>query len=133
MCLYWIRKYAKNIEPKAPPMHVLTLSKWASFIASSREKTEFMSITLVTKKTRQIVGFDLAYDKSKNRTQKLTARSKQNTTIPMPILAIKKCLIAENTFIFTISLTPLQSKASILTSANTLLHFNANPNAFFAY
>ena len=36
MCLYWIRKYAKNIEPKETPNTRVNASKWMSCTASSR-------------------------------------------------------------------------------------------------
>ena len=75
MCLYWIRKYAKNIEPKETPNTRVNASKWMSCTASSREKNRFYAITLVSRDTREIVGFDIALDKSRKQTQLLVDRS----------------------------------------------------------
>ena len=92
MCLYWIRKYAKNIEPKKLQIRGLTSSKWTSCTASSREKNRFYTITLVSRDTREIVGFDIAFDKSRERIQRLLVapRRRVNTTLTL-IRRIRKC------------------------------------------
>ena len=46
-----------------------------SCTASSREKNRFYAITLVSRDTREIVGFDIAFDKSRERIQRLVDRS----------------------------------------------------------
>ena len=40
MCLHWVRKFAKDIEPKETSNARLILSKWTSCIASLREKKQ---------------------------------------------------------------------------------------------
>jgi IS1 family transposase len=54
---------------------MLTSLKWTSCTASSREKNRFYAITLVSRDTREIVGFDIAFDKSRERIQRLVDRS----------------------------------------------------------
>ena len=49
--------------------------KWTSCIVSSREKNRFYAITLVSRDTRQIVGYDIAFDKSRERIQRLVDNS----------------------------------------------------------
>ena len=46
-----------------------------SFTASSREKNRIYAITLVNRDTRQIVGYDVAFDKSRERIQCLVDSS----------------------------------------------------------
>ena len=41
----------------------------------SREKNRFYAITLVSRDTREIVGFDIAFDKSRERIQRLVDHS----------------------------------------------------------
>ena len=41
----------------------------------SREKNRFYAITLVSRDAREIVGFDIAFDKSRERIQRLVDRS----------------------------------------------------------
>ena len=75
MCLYWIRKYAKNIEPKETPntrVNVIEMDELYSFV---ERKNRFYAITLVSRDTREIVGFDIAFDKSRERIQHLVDRS----------------------------------------------------------
>ena len=75
MCLYWIRKYAKNIEPKKTPntrVNVIEMDELYSFV---ERKNRFYAITLVSRDTREIVGFDIAFDKSRERIQRLVDRS----------------------------------------------------------
>ena len=60
MCLYWIRKYAKNTEPKVLPnalVNVIEMDELYSFV---ERKNKFYAITLVGRDTREIVGFDIA-------------------------------------------------------------------------
>ena len=61
----------KILRPKWFQMRGLTSSKWTSSIVSSREKNRFYAITLVSRDTREIVGFD----KSRERIQRLVDRS----------------------------------------------------------
>ncbi len=71
MCLYWIRKYAKNIEPKVLPrarLNVIEMDELYSFV---ERKNRFYAITLVSRDTRENVGFDIAFDKSRERIQHL--------------------------------------------------------------
>ncbi len=56
-------------------MRGLTSLKRTSCTASSREKNRFYAITLVSRDTREIVGFDIAFDKSRERIQCLVDRS----------------------------------------------------------
>ena len=56
-------------------MRGLTSSKWTSCTALSREKNRFYAITLVSRDTREIVGIDIAFDKSRERIQRLVDRS----------------------------------------------------------
>ena len=63
MCLYWIRKYAKNIESKETPnarVNVIEMDALYSFV---ERKNRFYAITLVSRDTRQIIGYGLAFDK----------------------------------------------------------------------
>ena len=67
MCLYWMRKYAKEIEAKETPnarVNVIEMDELYSFV---ERKNRFYAITLVSRDTREIVGFDIACDKSRTR------------------------------------------------------------------
>ena len=46
-----------------------------SYTASSREKNKIYVITLVSRDKRQIVGYDIAFDKSRERIQRLVDNS----------------------------------------------------------
>ena len=75
MCLYWIRKYAKNIEPKETPntrVNVIEMGELYSFV---ERKNRFYAITPVSRDTREIVGFDIVLDKSRERVQRLVDNS----------------------------------------------------------
>ena len=65
----------KILSPKRLQIRGLTSSQWTSGTASSREKNRFYAITLVSRDTREIVGFDIAFDKSRERIQRLVDRS----------------------------------------------------------
>ena len=65
----------KILSPKRLQMRGLTSLKWTSCTASSREKNRLYAITLVRRDTREIVGFDIAFDKSRERIQHLVERS----------------------------------------------------------
>ncbi len=65
----------KILSPKKLQIRGLTSLKWTNCIASSREKNRFYAITLVSRDTREIVGFDIAFDKSRERIQCLVDRS----------------------------------------------------------
>ncbi len=53
----------KILRPKRLQIRGLTTLKWTNCTASSREKNRFYAITLVSRDTREIVGFDIAFDK----------------------------------------------------------------------
>ena len=75
ICLYWIWKYAKKLEPKETPnarVNVIEIDELYSFV---ERKNRFYVITLVSRDTREIVGFDIAFDKSRERIQRLVDRS----------------------------------------------------------
>ena len=62
MCLYRVRKYAKKTGPKETPnarVNVIEMDELYSFV---ERKNRFYAITPMTRKPRQIVGFDVAYD-----------------------------------------------------------------------
>ena len=65
----------KILSPKRLQIRGLTSSKWTSCTALLREKNRFYAITLVSRDTREIVGFDIAFDKSRERIQRLVDRS----------------------------------------------------------
>ena len=46
-----------------------------SFLPIPRRKNRVYVITLVTRNQRQIVGFDVAYDKNENRIQKIVDKA----------------------------------------------------------
>ena len=74
MCLYWIRIYANEIEPKEisnTRFNVIEMDELYSFV---ERKNKFYAITLVSRDTREIVGFDIAFDKSRERIQRLVDR-----------------------------------------------------------
>ena len=54
---------------------ILSPKRRTSCTASSREKNKFYAVTLVSRDTREIVGFDIAFDKSRERIQRLVDRS----------------------------------------------------------
>ena len=65
MCLDWIRKYAKNIEPKETPntrVNVIEMDELYSFV---ERKNRFYAITLVNRDIRGIVGLDITFGKSR--------------------------------------------------------------------
>lgn len=51
------------------------LLKWMNFIRLQREKNKIYVMTLVSRDKRQIVGYDIAFDKSRDRIQQLVDRS----------------------------------------------------------
>ena len=75
ICLYWIRKYAKKIEEKNSSnerVKVIEMDELYSFV---ERKNRIYVITLVNREKRQIVGYDIAFDKSRERIQKLVDSS----------------------------------------------------------
>ena len=71
----------KILSPKRLQIRCLTSLKRTSCTASSREKNRFYAITLVSRDTREIVGFDIAFDKSHERIQLLvecSVKARQN-------------------------------------------------------
>lgn len=56
-------------------MRELTSSRWTSCTVSSREKNRIYAIVLVSRDTREIVGFEIAFDESRERIQRLVDRS----------------------------------------------------------
>ena len=65
----------KILSPKRLQIRRLTSPKRTNCTVSSREKNRFYAITLVSRDTREIVGFDIACDKSRERIQRLVDRS----------------------------------------------------------
>lgn len=65
----------KILSPKRLQIRGSTLLKWTNCTASSREKNRFYAITLLSRAAREIVGFDIAFDKSRKRIQRLVDRS----------------------------------------------------------
>ena len=62
MCLHLVRKYAKNIEPQETPnerVNVIEMDELYSFV---ERKNRFAVITLVSRDTREIVGFDITFE-----------------------------------------------------------------------
>ncbi len=75
MCLYWVRKYAKNTEAKETlytRVNVIEMDELYSFV---ERKNRFYAITLVSRDTREIVGFDITFDKSRERFQRVVDNS----------------------------------------------------------
>ena len=64
----------KILRPKRLQVRGLTSSKWTNCTALSREKNTFYAITLVSRDTRKIVGFYIAFDKSREQIQRLVDR-----------------------------------------------------------
>ena len=65
----------KLLKKKGIQMKEWKLLKWMNFILSQREKNRIYVITLVSRDKRQIVGYDIAFDKSRNRIQNLVDSS----------------------------------------------------------
>ena len=75
MCLYWVRKYAKTIKEKEVAnerVEVIEMDQLYSFI---ERKNRIYVITLVSRDNRQIVGYDIAFDKGWKRIQRLVDKS----------------------------------------------------------
>ena len=66
-CLNWIRKYEAKETPNER-VHVIAMDELYSFV---ERKNRIYAITLVSRDTRQIVGYDIAFDKSSERIQRL--------------------------------------------------------------
>ena len=71
----WIRKYAKNIEPKETQTTRVNVIEMAELYSFVERKNRFYAITLVSRDAREIVAFDIAFDKSRERIQRLVDRS----------------------------------------------------------
>ena len=85
ICLYWIKKYAKKIQPKNREnerVEVIEMDELYSFV---ERKNKIYVMILVSRNKRQILGYDIAFDRSKE--QKLVDSS---TTILMLILPMQK-------------------------------------------
>lgn len=75
MCLYWIHQQAKQISEKEVSnerLEVIEMDELYSFV---NKKNRIYVITLVSRDDRQIVGFDVAFDKSRERIQNLVDKS----------------------------------------------------------
>ena len=67
MCLRWIRQKAKKIKPKDRSNERVEVME--------REKTPIYIMTLVYRKTREILGYDIARDRSLQRKSRCFFRS----------------------------------------------------------
>ncbi len=77
-------------------------------------------ITFVTRKPRQIVGYDIVFDKNEKRIQNIADKApKANITIIIQIQAIKIYAIAVSVAISNIKLILLQYKELIQIFVNT--------------
>ena len=74
-CLYWIRKYAKKIEEKNSSNERVKVIEMDELYTYAKRKNKIYVITLVNREKRQIVGYDIAFDKSRERIQKLVDSS----------------------------------------------------------
>ncbi|MDE5852543.1 MAG: hypothetical protein K2G97_00680, partial [Oscillospiraceae bacterium] len=69
------KNYAKEIEPKNTHngrVNVIEMDELCSFV---ERKNRFYVITLVIREKRQIVGYDIVFDKSRERIQQLVDKS----------------------------------------------------------
>ena len=65
ICLYWIKKYAKTLTNKSYPnerVEVIEMDELYSFV---ERKNRIYVMTLVSRDKRQIVGYDIAFYKSR--------------------------------------------------------------------
>ncbi len=75
MCLYWIKKYANEIEEKNAAKErekVIEMDELYSYV---ERKNKIYMITLVSREKRQIVGYNVAYYKSIERIHRLLKKS----------------------------------------------------------
>ena len=75
ICLYWIKKYAKKIQPKNRAnerVEVIEMDELYSFVG---RKNRIYVMILVSRDKRQILGHDIAFDRSRERIQKLVDSS----------------------------------------------------------
>ena len=75
MCLYRVRKYSKNIEAKETPNTRVNVIEMDELYSLVERKNRVYAITLLSRDTREIVGFDIAFNKSRERIQRLVDRS----------------------------------------------------------
>ena len=110
----------------------ITSSKWTSCTALSREKNRFYAITLDSRDTREIVGFDITLDKSRERIQRLVDRS------VMARQSYSDAYSAYSEVCYEGAHTSLKNKSQTYTVEGVnsdLRHYipslRENPNAFF--
>ena len=75
VCLDWIKKHAKSIKPKNKAnerIEVIEMDELYSFVKKNKK---FYIMTLVDRYTRQIAGFDVAFDRNIIRIQNLVDNS----------------------------------------------------------
>ena len=75
MCLYWIKKYAKEIELENAANErekVIEMNELYSYV---ERKKQNICDNISKQKKRQIVGYDIAYYKSSERIQRLLDKS----------------------------------------------------------
>ena len=75
ICLRWVRKYAKAMEAKYIPNKRVKAIEMDELYSFMERKNKIYVITLVSREKRQIVGYDIASDKSRERIQKLVDSS----------------------------------------------------------
>ena len=71
MCLRWIRQKAKKIKPKDRSNERVEVIEMDELFSFKEEKTPIYIMTLVNRKTREILGYDIARDRSLQRIQNL--------------------------------------------------------------
>ena len=75
MYLRWVRKYAKTVEAKDIPNKRVKAVDMDELYSFWERENRIYVITLVSREKRQIVGYDIAFDKSQERIQKLVDSS----------------------------------------------------------
>ena len=64
-CLYWIRKYAKTLVKKEVPNEIVEVIEVDELYSFIERKHRIYVMTLVGRDKRQNVGYDIAFDRSR--------------------------------------------------------------------
>ena len=75
MCLRWVRKYAKTIEAKNILNKCVKVIEMGELYSFFKRKNRIYVMILVSRDKRQIVGYDIAFDKNRERIQRLVDNS----------------------------------------------------------
>ena len=67
MVIYWLRKYAKTLQNKNHSNERVEVIEMDELYCFTQRKNRIYLIKLVERKTRRIVGYDIAYDKGVDR------------------------------------------------------------------